>query len=83
MESYCNGEYPLKDSVNDDLESLFENIRHGREPDEEVRTYFLPKLTEDRWGCRSLKMFCRWKLFMHRLDGRERERGMCRLLLDE
>ena len=48
MESYCKGEdSERKDSVNDDLESLFENIRLGKEPDEDVWTYFLPKLTEE------------------------------------
>ena len=47
MEGYCKGEEDDKDSVNDDLESLFENIRLGKEPDEEVMTYFLPKLTEE------------------------------------
>ena len=47
MESYCKGEKGLKDSVNDDFESLFENIRLGKEPNEGVRTYFLPKLTEE------------------------------------
>ena len=47
MESYCKGEKYEKDSVNDDLESLFENIRLGKEPDEDVETYFLPKLTEE------------------------------------
>ena len=47
MESYCKGEKDEKDSVNDDLESLFENIRLGKEPDEHVNTYFLPKLTEE------------------------------------
>ena len=47
MESYCKGEWPEKDSVNDDLESFFENIRLGKEPDEEVETYFLPKLTKE------------------------------------
>ena len=47
MESYCKGDEIEKDSVNDDLESLFENIRLGKEPDEEVRTYFLPKLTKE------------------------------------
>ena len=46
MESYCKEEEYEKDSVNDDLESLFENIRLGKKPDEEVVTYFLPKLTE-------------------------------------
>merc|ERR1711917_216184 len=46
MESYCKGEKSQKVSVNDDLESLFENIRLGKEPEEVVETYFLPKLTE-------------------------------------
>ena len=47
MESYCKGEEDEKDSVNDDLESLFENIRLGKEPDEWVEAYFLPKLTKE------------------------------------
>ena len=47
MESYCKGDENEKDSVNDDLESLFENIRLGRETNERVITYFLPKLTEE------------------------------------
>ena len=54
MESYCKGEEYIpfqnetfKDSVNDDLESLFENIRLGKELNEEAWTYFLPKLTEE------------------------------------
>ena len=47
MESYCKGEKYEQDSVNNDLESLFKKIRLGKEPDEGVRTYFLPKLTEE------------------------------------
>ena len=47
MESYCKGERFEKDSVNDDLESFFENFRLGKKPDGYVRTYFLPKLTEE------------------------------------
>ena len=47
MESYCKGEKNEKDSVNDDLESLFENIRLGKEPNEDVGAYFLPKLTKE------------------------------------
>ena len=47
MESYCKGEKDEKDSVNDDLESLFENIRLGKELDEKVWAYFLPKLTKE------------------------------------
>ena len=47
MEKYCKGEKNEKDSVNDDLESLFEDLRLGKEPDEFANTYFLPKLTEE------------------------------------
>ena len=47
MESYCKGEKDEKDSVNDDLESFFESIRLGKEPNYEAFTYFLPKLTEE------------------------------------
>ena len=48
IESYCKGEGWEKDSVNDDLESLFENIKLRKVPNEEpVDTYFLPKLTEE------------------------------------
>ena len=36
-----------KCSVNDDLESFFEDLRLGKEPDEMVYTYFLPKLTKE------------------------------------
>ena len=47
MENYCKGnDDNRKHSVNDDLESLFEDIRHGKELDEAVWTYFLPKLTK-------------------------------------
>ena len=48
MEKYCKGEDDdRKDSVNDDLESFFEDLRLGKEPNEEVLTYFLPKLTKE------------------------------------
>ena len=48
MENYCKGNDDFsKLSVNDDLESLFEDIRLGEEPDDEVWTYFLPKLTKE------------------------------------
>ena len=47
MDSYCKGEEYMKDSVNGDLESLFENVRFRKKPDEYVGTYFLPKLTEE------------------------------------
>ena len=47
MEEYCKGEEDEKVSVNDDLESFFEDLRLGKEPDQSVFTYFLPKLTEE------------------------------------
>ena len=47
METYCKGKHIRKESVNDDLESLFEAIRFGKEPIDFVRTYFLPKLTAE------------------------------------
>ena len=46
MENYCKGKEIEKDSVNDDLESFFEDLRLGKEPQEKNFTYFLPKLTE-------------------------------------
>ena len=47
MEKYCKGEKDEKVSVNDDLESFFEDLRLGKEPNEIVDTYFLPRLTEE------------------------------------
>ena len=48
MEEYCKGNYDEKDSVIDDLESFFEDIRLGEHSDgPEIWTYFLPKLTEE------------------------------------
>ena len=47
METYCKGEKDLKESVNDDLESLFEDIRIGKELNEDAFAYYLPKLTEE------------------------------------
>ena len=46
MENYCKGKEEKKLSVNDDLETLFENIQLGEKPDDDIWTYFLPKLTE-------------------------------------
>ena len=47
MEKYCKGDQERKKSVNDDLELFFEDLGLGKEADEEVLTYFLPKLTEE------------------------------------
>ena len=47
MENYCNGKDPIeKESVNDDLEKLFEDIQLGKEPENYKDIYFLPKLTK-------------------------------------
>ena len=46
MENYCKGKEVVKISVNDDLETLFEDIQLGKKPDEFIEPYFLPKLTE-------------------------------------
>ena len=62
MENICRGQETRKDSVNDDLESLFEDLRLGKEfswnlfslknllgieQDKDTETYFLPRLTEE------------------------------------
>ena len=48
MDDYCNGKMFEKESVNDDLESFFQDLRLGEKPEPMVRTYFLPKLTENK-----------------------------------
>ena len=45
-ESFFNGKMFEKNSVNDDLQLFYRKLRLGQETDEEVKTYFLPKLTE-------------------------------------
>ena len=47
MEKFCKGEKHEKKSVNDDLESLVDDLRLGNEPNEKVHSYFLPKLAEE------------------------------------
>ena len=46
VENYYKRKYYQKVSVNEDLEKLFEDIQLGKEPDDYVDTYFLPKLTK-------------------------------------
>ena len=46
MENYCKGKNNLKKWVNDDLDSMFESIRLGKQRDEIVKTDFFPMLTE-------------------------------------
>ena len=50
MVDCCNGKHEIwKKSVNDDLDSFFEDLRLGNEPNESghIWTYFLPMLTEE------------------------------------
>ena len=43
---FCEGKSAYyKISLNDDFESLLEDIQRGKQPKDEVSTYFLPKLT--------------------------------------
>ena len=47
MENICNGnDSDLEKSVNDDLESLLEDLLLGKEPTDRVEIYFFPKLTK-------------------------------------
>ena len=47
MENYCLGKGYRKKSVNDDLESFFEDLQHGEESNANIITYFLPMLTTE------------------------------------
>ena len=47
VDAFCKGRRDEEESVNDDLEALFENHQLGREQEDWVWTYFLPQLTED------------------------------------
>ena len=47
MMDFCKGEEHAKESVNDDLESMVEDIRLGKKRNDAVITYFFPELTEE------------------------------------
>ena len=47
MENFTLGKEDQIESVNDDLDSMFEDIRLKKEPSESNWTYFLPKLTQE------------------------------------
>ena len=47
MEYYCDGKNDQTESVNDDLDSLFEDICLDNESNGRFETYFLPKLTQN------------------------------------
>lgn len=45
---FCLGKYGFrKESINDDLEALFEDLRLGKITDLKASTYFLPKLSKE------------------------------------
>ena len=44
---FCNGKEFERESVNDDLDSFFKDLRFGKDPNHLVGTYFLPQLTEE------------------------------------
>ena len=46
VEDHCKGKYEDKNSIHDDFDSFFERLCLGEEPNEKVRTYFFPKLSE-------------------------------------
>ena len=54
MENFTLGKEDQTESVNDDFDSIFEDLRLKREPSESNWTYFLPKLTEEelKWVTR-------------------------------
>ena len=56
MERYCKGNALYeKVSANDDIESLFGNLRLGKAPDDNIGGYFLPKLTKEELKLVELK----------------------------
>lgn len=46
VEDHFKGKYQDEKSIHDDLDSFFERLCLGEEPNETVRTYFFPKLSE-------------------------------------
>ena len=47
MGNFCKGKEAYKDSVNDDLESFFQDLQLGKNISLFNITYFLPKLTKE------------------------------------
>ena len=47
MENYYNGKKKQKESINDDLDAFFHNLKLGKDAVEKAETYHLPKLTEE------------------------------------
>ena len=89
MEKYCKEEKRtyigenIKDSVNDDLESLFEDLRLGKHPAYEVDTYFLPKLTEEEMKLVEQKDTNYLQTFFEEYNGRNPDVPEAEMLLSE
>lgn len=48
MDYFCKGKDCIfLHSINDDLQSFFEDLQLGKEPNKNTSTYFLPKLTDE------------------------------------
>ena len=71
MESYTKGKEDVKESINDDLESLFEDLRLGIKPQDLIQTYFLPKLTEEELKLSDEKDTIHKEIFLESFTSRE------------
>ena len=79
MENYCKGKEDLKESVNDDLELMFEGIQLGKNLDRWANTYFLPKLTKEEHDFVERKD----EDFMHSFDFKNADVDKAEMMLSE
>ena len=68
MKGYYSGHLLLKNSFNNELESLIENLRLGEATVRKANTYFLPKLTEKEEELVKRKSSEYFRTFYHSLD---------------
>ena len=68
MENYCNEIGFPKESVNDDLSSLFKNIQLGKGLDDDFRGYFFPKLTKEELELVERKVYWFMYTFSFEMD---------------
>ena len=76
MINYCLGKYEHdKQSVNDDLNSFFDDLRLDKNPKSWAHTYFLPKLTDEEMNLIEDKdpIFCRTFMYGDAADVDEAE----------
>ena len=77
MENYCRGENTFRpDSVNDDLETFFEDLQLGKEPNKNVITYFIQNLTETEMELVELKEPSYLKTFLYSSNADVKEAKM-------